>query len=191
MVCKNFSGWWKLRSALSFGKIITISQITASQENSCWRRPEEVIHFEAGSTMRLDWVTQAFLQLGLQNIQDGEHTASLDNLFCLTVFMVEKLLLYPVWTCMVLFCVCCLSSHYHEPHGRAWLRLSWIIITWQATVRSPWSLRFYRLNEPGFFNVSSQSKCSSPVTSLVASTELLTLDEHLSHTESPRLDTVI
>jgi len=46
--------------------------------------------------MRLDWVTQAFLQLGLQNIQDGEHTASLDNLFCLTVFMVEKLLLYPV-----------------------------------------------------------------------------------------------
>lgn len=110
----------------------------------------------------------------LKTFKDGKCTASLDNLFRLTVLMVEKLSLYPVWTHLVLSYACCLSSPYHEPHWRAWLHLSSITITWQATVRSPCS-----------FNIS-QSRCSSPVTSLAASTELLTVDQHLSHIESPK-----
>ena len=107
---------------------------------------------------------QSHIQPGLNASRDGASTTSLANLFqCITTLFVKNFLLtsnlnLPYLSLRPFSFVLSLSTFINS-HSPSCLNTPFTY--WKDTMRSPWSLPFFKLNNPTSLNLSSQERFSS------------------------------
>lgn len=115
--------------------------------------------------MRSEEVHQDFIQLGFENLHDGEMHNLPGQLFqCLTVLMGKEFFLRARLNlvCFHLLPLCLVLLPYSTVQSSA-PSSSWSCRYWQADTWSPWNCLFW-MNMPHSISVSSEGMCSSSLT---------------------------